>query len=110
MCFSAQRNLFLHPTDRKTGTRFFQIKILPTSLWNACNFVIQIFFKHAHIPGKNKRAAEYFSRLEIDSTQQFVPNIREDIETNSIQFNVQSVGASEAEQIFYADDEELTEN
>ena len=39
-------------TDNKSVTRFFQTKILPPPLWNACDFVIQFNFVIAHIPGK----------------------------------------------------------
>ena len=40
-------------TDNKSVTRFFQTKIIPPSLRNACDYVIQFNFTIAHIPGKN---------------------------------------------------------
>ena len=52
-------------TDNKSVTRFFQTKIIPPTLWNACDYVIQFNFTIAHIPGKNNTAADYLSRLEI---------------------------------------------
>ena len=52
-------------TDNKSVTRFFQTKIIPPPLWNACDFVIQFNFTIAHIPGKNNTAADYLSRMEI---------------------------------------------
>ena len=38
-------------TDNKAVTRFFQTKIIPPALWNACDYVIQFNFAIAHIPG-----------------------------------------------------------
>ena len=52
-------------TDNKSVTRFFQTKIIPPTLWNACDYVMQFSFTIAHIPGKNNTAADYLSRLEI---------------------------------------------
>ena len=51
-------------TDNKSVTRFFQTKIIPPTLWNACDYVIQFNFTIAHIPGKNNTAADYLSRLK----------------------------------------------
>ena len=45
-------------TDNKSVTRFFQTKIIPPPLWNACDFVIQFNFVIAHFPGKNNTAAD----------------------------------------------------
>ena len=53
-------------TDNKSVTRFFQTKIIPPPLWNACEFVIQFNFVIAHIPGENNTAADYLSRMEMD--------------------------------------------
>ena len=39
-------------TDNKSITRFFQTKIIPPTLWNACDCVIQYNFTIAHLPGK----------------------------------------------------------
>ena len=39
-------------SDRKSVTRFFQIKIIPPPLFNTCNFVLQFNFTIAHIPEK----------------------------------------------------------
>ena len=52
-------------TDNKSVTRFFQTKIIPPTLWNACDYVIQFNFTIAHILGKNNTAADYLSHLEI---------------------------------------------
>ena len=45
-------------TDNKSVTRFLQTKIIPPTLWNACDYVIQFSFTIAHIPGKNNTAAD----------------------------------------------------
>ena len=42
-------------TDNKAVTRFFQTKIIPPALWNACEYVIQFNFVIAHIPEAQKK-------------------------------------------------------
>ena len=96
-------------TDNKSGTRFFQTKIIPPTLWNACDYVIQFNFTKAHIPGKNNTAADYLSRLEISPKEKLFLRIREDIPTTPIELHVQSAGVSEEEQIFYTEDDDETE-
>ena len=96
-------------TDNKSVTRFFQTKIIPPPLWNACDFVIQFNFTIAHIPGKNKTAADYLSRMEIDPTEKLVLKIRADVETQPIEVNVQSAGVSEEEQVFFTEEDNETE-
>ena len=96
-------------TDNKSVTRFFQTKIIPPTLWNACDYVIQFNFTIAHIPGKNNTAADYLSRLEICPKEKLILRIREDISTTPIELNVQSAGVTEEDQIFYTDDNEETE-
>ena len=51
-------------TDNKAVTRFFQTKIVPPALWNACDYVNQFNFVIAHILGAQNTAAGYLSRLE----------------------------------------------
>ena len=46
-------------TDSKSVTRFFPIKMIPPSLWNACNFVLQFHFIITHIPGGRNTAAVF---------------------------------------------------
>ena len=41
-------------TDSKSVTRFFQTKMIPPPLWNACDFVLQLNFTIAHILGCNR--------------------------------------------------------
>ena len=96
-------------TDNKLVTRFFQTKIIPPPLWNACDFVIQFNFTIAHIPGKNNTAADYLSRMEMDPTEKLVLKIRADVETQPIEVNVQSAGVSEEEQVFFTEEDNETE-
>ena len=96
-------------TDNKSVTRFFQTKIIPPALWNACDYVIQFNFVIAHIPGKNNTAADYLSRMEMDPKEKLVLTIREDVETRPIEVNVQSAGVSEEEQVFFTEDDDETE-
>ena len=96
-------------TDDKSVTRFFQTKIIPPPLWNACDFVIQFNFVIAHIPVKNNTAANYLSRMEMDPTEKLVLKIREDVETRPIEVNVQSAGVSEEEQVVFTEEDNETE-
>ena len=96
-------------TDNKSVTKFFQTKIIPPPLWNACDFVIHFNFVIAHIPGKNNTAADYLSRMEMDPTEKLVLKIREDVETRPIEVNVQSAGVSEEEQVFFTEEDNETE-
>ena len=97
-------------TDNKSVTRFFQTKIIPPPLWNACDFVIQFNFTIAHIPGKkNNTAADYLSRMEMDPTEKLVLKIRADVETQPFEVNVQSAGVSEEEQVFFTEEDNETE-
>ena len=47
-------------TTSKSITRFFQTKMIPPPLWNACKFVLQFNFTIAHIPGKMNTVADFF--------------------------------------------------
>ena len=96
-------------TDNKSVTRFFQTKIIPPPLWNACDFVIQFNFITAHIPGKKTTAADYLSRMEMDPTEKLVLKTREVVETRPIEVNVQSAGVSEEEQVFFTEEDNETE-
>ena len=46
-------------TDSKSVTKFVQTKMIPPPLWNACDFVLQLNFFIAHIPGKMNTAADF---------------------------------------------------
>ena len=96
-------------TDNKAVTRFFQTKIIPPALWNACDYVIQFTFVIAHIPGAQNTAADYLSRLEADPKDKLVMKIREDVKTLPIEINVQSAGVTQEEPIFYTNDDDETE-
>ena len=63
-------------TDNKSVTRFFRTKIIPPTLWNACDYVIHFNFVIAHIPGKNNTAADYLSRMETDPKEKLVRNLK----------------------------------
>ena len=96
-------------TDNKSVTQFFQTKIIPPSLRNACDYVIQFNSTIAHFPGKNNTAADYLSRLEISPKEKLILRICEDIPTTPIELHVQSAGVAEEEQIYYTDDDDETE-
>ena len=98
-------------TDSKSVTRFFQTKMIPPPLWNACDFVLQFNFTIAHIPGKMNTAADLLSRLEKDPNEKIFLKIREDIPTKPIEVNIESTGIAQEGQVFHdpTDPQETTE-
>ena len=98
-------------TDRKSVTRFFQTKMIPPHLWNACDFILQFNFTIAHIPGKKNTAADFLSRLEMDPNEKITLKIREEIPTKPIEVNIESTGIAQEEQVFLdtTDQQQTTE-
>ena len=98
-------------TDSKSVTRFFQTKMIPPPLWNACDVVLQFNFTIAHVPGKMNTAADFLSLLEMDPNEKIILKIREDIPTKTIEVNIESTGIAQEEQVFFnpADPKETTE-
>ena len=88
-------------TDSKSVTRFFQTKMVPPPLWNACDFVLQFNFTIAHIPGKMITAADFLSRLEMDPNEKIILKIREDIPTKAIEVSIESTGIAQEEPVFF---------
>ena len=97
-------------TDNKSVTRFFQTKMIPPSLWKACDFVLQFHFKIAHVPGRMIPAADFLSRLDINFKEKVLLEIREDIQTTPIHVNIQSSDIHEEDQFnFLPEDDSETE-
>ena len=88
-------------TDSKSVTRFFQTKMIPPPLWNACDFVLQYNFTIAHIQGKMNTAADFLSRLEMDPNEKIISKIRVDIPTKPIEVNIESTGIAQEETVFF---------
>ena len=76
-------------------------KLIPPGLWNACNFVLQFHFTIAHVPRKMNTAADFLSRLDIQSKDKVHIMIRDDIRTTPVQVNIQSSDVAEEEQFFF---------
>ena len=98
-------------TDNKSVTRFFQTKSIPPSLWNACNYVLQINFMIAHIAGSVNTAADFLSRLELKVTEKMRIKMREDIQRTPIEVTTSSSDVADEEQFFFthADDSNESE-
>ena len=98
-------------TDSNSVTRFFQTKMIPPPLWNACDFALQFNFTIAHIPGKMNTAADFLSRLEMDPNEKVILKIREDIPTKPIEVNIEYIGIAQEEPVFSdpTDHQETTE-
>ena len=77
-------------TDNNSVTRFFQTEDSPSSLWNACNYVLQFNFGIEHITGLVNTAADILFRLELKVTKKIHLKIREDVQTTPIQVTTSS--------------------
>ena len=96
-------------TVNNSVTQFFQLKINPPRLWNACDYVIQFNFNACTCAWQNNTVADYLSRLEISPEEKFTLRIWEEIPTTPIELHVQSAGVSEEEPIFCTEDDDETE-
>ena len=75
-------------TDSKSVTRFFQAKMIPPPLWNACDFVLQFNFTIAHIPGKRNTAADFLSRLEMDPNEKIILKLEKTFQQNRLKLTL----------------------
>ena len=94
----------------RSVTRFFQKKMIPPALWNACDYVLQNNFVIAHVAGSMNTAAVFLSRTEVDPTEKLEMAIRNDIHLKAIEVKFQSSGLVEEEQFHVLPDEEIHEN
>ena len=88
-------------TDNKSVTRFFQTKAIPPSLWSACDYVLQLKFKIAHVTGSVNTAADFLSRLELKVTEKIHLKIREDVQTTPIEVTTSFSDVADEEQFFF---------
>ena len=88
-------------TDRKSVTRFFQTKMIPPPLWNACDFVLQFNFSVTPIPENLNTAEDSLSRLEVNSIEEINQKNREDIPTKPIEVNFEPTGIEPEEAVFF---------
>ena len=95
--------------DNRAVTRFFQTRIIPPALWNACDYVLQYNFVIAHVTGAMNTAADFLSRTEINPTEKLEMNLRNDLQTKAIEVNIQSSGIAEEEQIYIHPDDDNDE-
>ena len=93
-------------TENKSVTRFFQTKSFPPALWNACDYVLQLNFKIAHIAGSVITAADILCRPEPKVTEKIRLKFREDIQTTPIEVTTSSSDVADEEQVVFthADD------
>ena len=71
-------------TNKKSVTRFLQLKAIPQALWTACHYVSQFNFKIARVAGSVNTAADSLSRLELKVTEKTRLKVREGIQTTPI--------------------------
>ena len=96
-------------TDNKSVTRFFQTKAIPPSLWNACDYVLQLNFKIAHIAGSDNTAADFLSRLELKVTEEIHLKIRDDVQTTPIEVSTSSSDVADEEKFLFTQPESQDE-
>ena len=96
-------------TDNRSVTRFFQTKIIPPPLWNACDYVLQYKFVIAHVAGAMSTAADFLSKAEINPTEKLEMNIRNDVTTQAKEVKIQSTGVAEEDTLYVLPDEIPTE-
>ena len=88
-------------TDSKSITQFFQTITIPTSLWNAWDYVLQFNSKIAHIAGSVNTAADFFSRIKLKVTEKIHLKIREDVQTTPREVTTSSSDNADGEQFFF---------
>ena len=99
-------------TDNHSVTRFFQTKIIPPPLWNACDYVLQYNFVIAHVAGAMNtrcRSHDFLSRAEVNPTEKLEMNIRNDVTTKAIEVNIQSTGVTGEEPLYILPQDNPTE-
>ena len=74
---------------------------IPPALWNACDYVLRVNFKLAHIAGSVNTADDLFSRFELKVTEKMRLKIREVIETTPIEVTTSSSDVADEEQFFF---------
>ena len=88
-------------TDKKSVTHFFQTKAILSTLWSACDNVLQYNFKIEHIAGSVNTAADFLSRIELKVTEEIRLKIREDIQPTPIEVTTFSSDVDDEEQLFF---------
>ena len=92
-------------TDNRSVTRFFQTKIIPPPLWNACDYVLQYNFVIAHVAGAMNTAAGFLSRAEVNPTEKLEMSNRNDVTSKAIEVNIQSTRTAEEESLYILPEE-----
>ena len=72
----------------------------PTPPQTACHCVLQFNFTIAHFPAKTKTATDLSSRLKMDTIENKIVKIREDIPTRPIEVDKGSTGLAQNQQVF----------
>ena len=88
-------------TYSKPVIRFLQTKIIPPTLRNACDFVLQSNFAIAHIPAKMNAAIKFLSRLETEPNGKIFLKIREDNTTKQIELKFEITGIAQEQPVSF---------
>ena len=69
-------------------------------MWNACDYVLKINFKHFHIAGSINTAAHFLSRLKLKVTEKKHLKMKDDIQTTPFEVTTSSSDVANDEQFF----------
>ena len=94
-------------TDNRSVTRFFQTKAISPTLWNPCDYVLQINFQIMNVAGTQNTAADFLSRIDLNPKERVEITIRNDIKIRPIQVNLQSTGVADEEQLYFLPEETI---
>ena len=87
-------------TNIESVSPFFQTEEISPSLWNACDYLLQLNFKLAHMAGSVNITADFLSGLKLKVTEMNRFKIREDVQTTPIEVTTSSSYVAVEEQFF----------
>ena len=85
--------------DKKSVTSFFSSKA--SQLSNACDKILQFYFKEGHIAGSVNTAARFPSRSEFKGTKKIPLKTWEDIQTTTFELSTSSSEVTNEQNFFY---------
>ena len=98
------------PDRQQVRHPVFQTKAIPPALWTACDYVLQINYKIAHIAGSVNTAADFLSRLERKVTEKILLKIREEVQTTPIEVTTCSSDVADEDQFLFTQAENNDES
>ena len=88
-------------TDNNPSTNFIQTRVVPPTLWMACDDMLPFNFKTAHIAGWINTAVDVLSGLELKVTEKFRLKSQDGIQTTPADVTTFSSDKADEEQSFF---------